>query len=116
LIRLELAEGPQPSSVVKFAGRREGISDATMKRAAQELGVLVEQRATETGRSTFWSLEGVGSPSLTTPLSRPPEPTHSGRMVEPNDGLSEGDRLTGLGERADPIPGQLTIDGKEDTE
>ncbi len=75
LIVAELALGPRPSSDVKAAGARRGISQATIKRAAQELGVEVEQRSTPTGRATFWMLpEGVGSALNAHVVSRSPQP------------------------------------------
>jgi putative DNA primase/helicase len=84
LIAAELALGPRPSADVKAAGARRGISERTVKRAAQELGVEVEQRSTSTGRATYWAPpEGVG-PVLNTQVG----PTPSDRMETANPGRS----------------------------
>jgi hypothetical protein len=56
LILAELAQGRRPSSDVKEAGAREGISARTMQRAAAELEVVIEDEATDSGRVTYWSL------------------------------------------------------------
>jgi AAA domain len=62
LLVAELTLGPRPSADVKAAGARRGISSATIKRAAQELGVEVEQRVTSTGRNdVLVAAGGVGS-------------------------------------------------------
>jgi DNA-directed RNA polymerase subunit RPC12/RpoP len=96
LIGAELAFGAKPSAEVKAAGTRRGISQATMKRAAQELDVVIEQRTTPTGRVTFWALpEGVGSVPNTHG-----EPIPSDRMVKPNPGGSAHEGVLG----ADPTP------------
>ena len=72
VIVAELAEGRRLSSEVKAAGVEAGISQATIKRAAASLEVVVEEETTESGRVTYWALpearEGVGSR---------PVPTHS---------------------------------------
>jgi hypothetical protein len=96
LIVAELVPGPRPSADVKAAGARRGISERTMKRAAQELDVEIEQRSTPTGRVTFWALpEGVG-PVLNTEVG----PSPPDRMVEPNRGGSGHERHL----RPDPTP------------
>ena len=57
----ELAEGRRLSSDVKAAGVKAGISQATIKRAAASLEVVVEEETTESGRVTYWSLpEALG--------------------------------------------------------
>jgi hypothetical protein len=57
LVREMLAEGPRLSSEVKDEGRRRGISSATLKRAARELGVRFEsvgETGGRGGRITYW--------------------------------------------------------------
>jgi hypothetical protein len=57
LVREMLAAGPRPSSEVKDEGRRRGVSVATTKRAAKELGVLSEsvgETGGRGGRITYW--------------------------------------------------------------
>ncbi len=96
LIVAELALGPKSSAEVKASGARRGISPATIKRAAKDLEVEVEQRSTPTGRTTYWALpEGVGSV-----LDTHGAPTPSGRIVEPNLGGSAHEREL----RPDPTP------------
>jgi putative DNA primase/helicase len=56
LIVAELAEGRRLSSEVKVEGIKAGISDRTMKRAANALAVVVEEEKTDSGRVTFWTL------------------------------------------------------------
>jgi AAA domain/Bifunctional DNA primase/polymerase, N-terminal/Primase C terminal 1 (PriCT-1) len=58
LILAELELGRRLSADVKAAGIKRGISERTTKRAAQDLEVVVEEGATESGRVTFWSLPG----------------------------------------------------------
>jgi hypothetical protein len=55
LIVAELAFGRRLSSEVKEAVAKRGISEATIKRPAQDLGVVIEEETTATGRVTYWS-------------------------------------------------------------
>jgi AAA domain/Bifunctional DNA primase/polymerase, N-terminal/Primase C terminal 1 (PriCT-1) len=78
LIMVELAEGRRLSSEVKAAGVETGISAATMKRAATELEVVVEEETTDSGRVTFWALPdwlgGRLTPSHSQAEPTPPAP------------------------------------------
>jgi hypothetical protein len=61
LITAGLAFGRRLSSDVKEAGAKRGISERTMQRSAQDLGVVVEEETTASGRVTYWSLpQGSG--------------------------------------------------------
>ena len=63
LILEMLTKGRQLSAKVKAAGIAQGLSERTIKRAAAELGIVVEEESTSTGRVTYWSLpEGWGEP------------------------------------------------------
>jgi hypothetical protein len=74
LIVSELAGGRRPSAEVKATGLKQGLSDRTLKRAAQELEVIVEDETTDSGRVTFWSLpEGVGPSSMPQSWPDPPD-------------------------------------------
>jgi len=80
LILAELAQGRRLSAEVKAVGANAGISDRTMKRAAAELEVVVEEETTPAGRVTFWSLpaqfEGRAIPHIPHAGPTPPE-SHS---------------------------------------
>jgi hypothetical protein len=57
LVREMLADGPRPSSELKAEGRRRGMSERTVERAARELGVVSEvtgDRSGKGGRIAFW--------------------------------------------------------------
>jgi hypothetical protein len=74
LIMVELAQGRRLSADVKATGARADISAATMKRAAAELEVVVEEEPTASGRVTFWSLpQALGG--RISPLNPDGEPT-----------------------------------------
>jgi hypothetical protein len=77
---------------VKAAAIQRGISRATVERAAKEIGIEFDERKTETGRTTYWSLqEGV-----TSPLEAATEVTLLGRLDEPiPEGLPHGTGLRG---------------------
>jgi KaiC/GvpD/RAD55 family RecA-like ATPase len=74
LILAELAQGRRLSSEVKTVGAKAGISVATMKRAAAELEVVVEDETTEFGRVTYWALPDALGGRLTSYDTRD-EPT-----------------------------------------
>lgn len=83
LIVAELAFGRRLSSDVKDAGSKRGISEATIKRAAQDLGVVIEEETTPTGRVTYWMLPG-SAPVLVQPF----EPTPSNPLNHAGSGGS----------------------------
>jgi AAA domain/Bifunctional DNA primase/polymerase, N-terminal/Primase C terminal 1 (PriCT-1) len=101
LIMVELAQGRRLSAEVKAAGSRAGISERTMKRAAAELEVAVEEEATATGRVTYWSLpEGAeGRVSSLTPDGGPTP------LKPRNEAVPEGSGHN-LDVGADPTPGR----------
>ena len=73
LILEMLAEGRQLSAKVKAAGIAQGLSERTIKRAAAELGIVVEEESTSTGRVTYWSLpRGMGPTPSTETWPDPP--------------------------------------------
>jgi KaiC/GvpD/RAD55 family RecA-like ATPase len=93
LILDELANGRRLSAEVKAIGLRADISERTMKRAAADLDVFVEDEATDKGRVTFWSLPGGVGPTSTADTwpdpSRPHEqanPRGSGQNREEGPG------------------------------
>jgi KaiC/GvpD/RAD55 family RecA-like ATPase len=95
LILAELAQGRRLSAEVKAAGVRAGISDRTMKRAAAELEVVVEEGSTQSGRVTYWSLPtwlgGRDSSYATDAGPTPPDPHNEakteGRASGPDVGV-----------------------------
>jgi AAA domain len=93
LLLSELARGRRLSAEVKAAGLREGLSERTIKRAAQELELVVEEEATESGRVTYWSLPGGVGPGPSTHIWPDPPKAHnqavnggSGQNAERGDG------------------------------
>jgi hypothetical protein len=98
LILAELAQGRRLSAEVKAAGASADISTATMKRAAVELEVVVEEEATASGRVTYWSLpEGAGGQvSSLTPDDEPTplKPRNQAASEGSNNNLDVGADLT----------------------
>ena len=90
LILEMLASGRQPSAKVKAAGVAQGLSDRTMKRAAAELEVVVEDETTATGRVTYWSLPGGVGPTSTSEIWPDPPSPH-----EHDDSRGSGQTGTG---------------------
>jgi KaiC/GvpD/RAD55 family RecA-like ATPase len=117
LILVELAQGRRLSADVKAVGARAGISDRTMKRAAAELEVVVEDAATGSGRVTYWSLptgaEGQDTPYVPvpgpTPLNPHNEAETGGRATDGDIG-SDPTRFTGCDDHPD-AGGWLARDG-----
>lgn len=107
LILAELAQGRRPSADVKSAGMSTGISDRTIKRAAAELQIVVEEETTASGRVTFWSLpdwlRDRANPYITDVGPTPPE--H--RDQAENGGRAKGsghEPEIGLGPTPDGCP------------
>jgi AAA domain/Bifunctional DNA primase/polymerase, N-terminal/Primase C terminal 1 (PriCT-1) len=95
LILVELADRRRLSSEVKAAGIRAGISDRTMKRAAAELEVVVEEETTDSGRVTYWSLPAWFGGQAN------PQYSQAGPTPENPHGQAEtGDRARGSGHEA----------------
>ncbi|UPW02868.1 AAA family ATPase [Rhodococcus pyridinivorans] len=69
--------GRTAAKTVKADGRKQGLSDATIKRAAKSLGVVYEMAGFP--RTSMWSLptqsDQSGQPSLTHEPTEPTEPT-----------------------------------------
>jgi hypothetical protein len=94
LITAELAFGRRLSSEVKEAGAKRGISPATIKRSAQDLGVVVEEETTTTGRVTYWALPG-SAPALVPQFEpTPQEPLNQAKTEGSAQISGEGHDLT----------------------
>jgi KaiC/GvpD/RAD55 family RecA-like ATPase len=79
------------SAEVKAAGVKAGISERTMKRAAQDLDVIVDEETTESGRATSWSLPNLaeGGRATLPPTPVGPIPTDRANHAE-NRGRARG--------------------------
>jgi AAA domain/Bifunctional DNA primase/polymerase, N-terminal len=91
LITAELAFGRRLSSEVKEAGAKRGISPATIKRSAQDLGVVVEEETTTTGRVTYWALPG-SAPALVPQFEPTPQEPLNQAETEGSAQISDGGR------------------------
>jgi hypothetical protein len=95
-----LAEGRRLSADVKAAGTRRGLSERTIKRAAADLDVVVEEEATATGHVTYWSLPRGLGPTSTHDIWPDPSSPHgqadpegSGQIVGEGPGPTPQDAL-----------------------
>jgi hypothetical protein len=74
---------------VKEAGAKRGISPATIKRSAQDLGVVVEEETTATGRVTYWALPG-SAPALVPRFEPTPQEPLNHTESEGSAQISDG--------------------------
>jgi hypothetical protein len=103
LILAELAQGRRLSAEVKAVGAKVGISAATMKRAAVELEVVVEEETTESGRVTYWALLDALGGRLT-PYHTRGEPTPHVLHDQAEKGVGSGGSAHEYEIGAEPTP------------
>lgn len=65
-LRVELSNGPKPGKRVQTEAREAGISDATLRRARQILGVRPQKQGFEGGRWIWQLPEGAQSTNMST--------------------------------------------------
>ncbi|WP_226863281.1 AAA family ATPase [Mycolicibacterium baixiangningiae] len=82
--------GATPSKVIKTEARKEGISEATLKRAKKKLGVL--DRSEGFPRTSTWDLPSQLTDEPTVPTREPTEPTEpTGRDQQKRHEPTEAD-------------------------
>lgn len=92
-----LEGGPTPKADLTKWARSEGIAEATLKRAAQALGVTSSRDTSRQGRPATWSLPGYGSTVMAqNGMSHNHTPSDQGKRA------SEGGYGSSLGDEPKP--------------
>jgi len=99
-----MASGATPSKVVKNEARKEGISERTLKRAKQKLGVIDSSAGFP--RVTIWELPSRATTSPQTPVSCEAGPTGpTGPDQQEQDGPTGPDSQSGHAHETGPTGG-----------
>lgn len=64
MLRALLSDSEKESSLVLMEGRKEGLSERTVYRAAKSLGVVISRKGQGREHKSHWSLPGVTPPPL----------------------------------------------------